>query len=293
MRDTFMYAAGLGFLTLAKAKNVLQGYTSPKTFDLSNTERAVQYDIKVVDEWLQYLKAYCGDDNVLHKNILELGPGSDLGVGVYLLSKGAATYNAMDVNELMKSAPEAFYSKLLERIAAMPGAIDSETLRAQLRAARAGEESSLKLVVRPDFDLTAAFAPGSIDLVFSQAAFEHFDDVAATIGQLSTVCRSGATIAAVIDLKTHSRWIRVKDPNNNYRYSDREYRSFWFRGAPNRVRPYQYRQLFERHGWADVSITPIEKIQDGRHRTNNVAKQFVDSRNQLDYLSVVLCAKKL
>ena len=36
-------------------------------------------------------------------------------------------------------------------------------------------------MVRDDFDLVAAFGRSTIDMVFSQAAFEHFDDLEATI----------------------------------------------------------------------------------------------------------------
>jgi hypothetical protein len=62
---------------------------------------------------------------------------------------------------------------------------------------------------------------------------------------------------AEIDLKTHSRWIRDHDPNNIYRYSNAIYRALWFRGIPNRVRPYEYRAIFEAHGWTNVRITPL------------------------------------
>ena len=55
-----MYMAGLGFLTLAKAKNILRGYSSPKPFELAETDRCVAYDLKVVDEWLLHLAAYTG-----------------------------------------------------------------------------------------------------------------------------------------------------------------------------------------------------------------------------------------
>ena len=73
----------------------------PKPFQLSDTERCIAYDLKVVDEWLSHLKTYTGKDGGLRdKHVLELGPGSDLGVGVYLLAKGAAGYNACDVNDL-------------------------------------------------------------------------------------------------------------------------------------------------------------------------------------------------
>ncbi len=291
MRNAFMYAAGIGFLALAKAKNVLHGYSSPKTFQLSDTERCIAYDLKVVDEWLAQLKTYSGRDGLLRdKNVLELGPGSDLGVGLYLLAKGAAGYNACDVNDLMKDVPSSFYEALLARIGAVESTADTAVLKAQLALARGGSKSRLRLAVRPDFDLVAEFGPGSIDLVFSQAAFEHFDDVVKTVEQLSIVCKPGALIVAEIDLKTHSRWIRVKDPNNIYRYSNAVYRSFWFRGIPNRVRPYRYREIFEAHGWGDVSITPLETTNSPHEFAAD--RQFQDPRNQLELLSVMFCARK-
>jgi SAM-dependent methyltransferase len=147
------------------------------------------------------------------------------------------------------------------------------------------------VVVRSDFDLVSSFGADSIDLVFSQAAFEHFDDVVRTVQQLGVVCKPGAVIVAEIDLKTHSRWIRDKDPNNIYRFSNSIYRAFWFRGIPNRVRPYQYKEIFERYGWVDVTITPIERTSHGQN-AGTVDEQFADARNQLDYLSIVLCARK-
>ena len=64
---------------------------------------------------------------------------------------------------------------------------------------------------------------------------------------------------------THSRWIRDKDPNNVYRYHERIYRLFDFRGIPNRVRPYRYRRAFERNGWSNVTTTP--RLTCGDHRT--------------------------
>jgi hypothetical protein len=111
-----------------------------------------------------------------------------------------------------------------------------------------------------------------------------------TVAQLSVVCKPGAIIVAEVDLKTHSRWIRDKDPNNIYRYSNAVYNALWFRGIPNRLRPYQYREMFESHGWTDASTLALERIAD---RANAFAPQFRDARNQMDFLSMVLCAKKI
>jgi SAM-dependent methyltransferase len=292
MRNVFAYAAGIGFLTLAKAKHTLKGYSSPKPFQLSETARCVEYDLKVVDQWLQYLRAYSAEGADLRgKNVLELGPGSDLGVGLYLLAKGAGVYHACDVNDLSQHAPASFYASLLERISELDARVDTESLKSQIERTRTGSASRLRYVVREDFDLVSAFGTNTMDLVFSQAAFEHFDNVAHTVQQLSAVCKPGAMIVAEIDLKTHSRWIRDKDPNNIYRYSNGVYGAFRFRGIPNRMRPYQYRELFERHGWSDVSITPIEQV-NGVGGDFAVHQQFKDSRNQMSYLSIVLCARK-
>jgi len=291
LRDWYLYAAGLCFLALAKAKHVLQGYRSPKPFSLSETERCVAYDLKVVDEWLAHLERFTGrKDFVRHKRVLELGPGSDLGVGVYLLAKGAAAYNACDTNDLTRHVPDSFYAALLDRVRTAEPAADTKFLAAQVQDARSGSASRLRLVVREDFDLAAAFEARSMDVVFSKAAFEHFDDVPATVARLSAVCKPGAVIVAVIDLKTHSRWIRDKDPNNIYRYPNWLYKCFWFRGAPNRVRPYQYREIFARNGWVDVAITPLAQIEDGRGELA-VNDQFKDSRNEMKHLSVLLCAR--
>jgi SAM-dependent methyltransferase len=292
-KDLFLYAAGLGFLALAKAKHVLKGYSSPKPFSLAETDRSVAYDLKVVDEWLAHLERFTGrKDLVRQKRVLELGPGSDLGVGLYLLAKGAAAYNACDVNDLMSQVPESFYAALLDRVRAVEPAADVQSLASELREARAGKASRLRLVVREDFDLVAAFGAQSIDLVFSQAAFEHFDDVPATVARLSAVCKPGAVIVAVIDLKTHSRWIRDKDPNNIYRYSKWIYERFHFRGIPNRVRPHEYREIFARNGWTDISTVPLAELRDPAGTQAAANSRFKDPRNELTHLSVVLCARK-
>ena len=76
-------------LILSKIKSVISGYSTPKPFGISDFQRCVEYDIKVVDGWVKMLRKYIKDDkihNLNNKSILELGPGSDLGVGLYLLS---------------------------------------------------------------------------------------------------------------------------------------------------------------------------------------------------------------
>jgi len=82
--SNFVYKAlGILFLCLAKSKNVLKGYSTPRTFSNEEYDIATKYDINVVESWLTYLSKYNSHISIENKNILELGPGADLGVGLY------------------------------------------------------------------------------------------------------------------------------------------------------------------------------------------------------------------
>jgi hypothetical protein len=295
-QDWLYHGVGLGFLLLARVKYALRGYRCPKPFALADYDRCCDYDFRVVDNWLSVLERYTGSAALLTGgSVLELGPGSDLGVGLYLLSKGAARYTAMDVNDLVGGACAEFYDRFFHRLGQVDPRASVADLRMQLRGAQEGRQGRLNYICREDFDIASACGAASVDLVFSQAAFEHFDDVGSTVSQLSEVARPGAVIVAEIDLKAHSRWIRDKDPNSIYRYSHATYNLFRFRGSPNRVRPYQYKEAFERSGWGDVVITPLSVLEeaDGCQAGRFLDKQFRDARNQMNWLGVMLCARKL
>ena len=291
-RDAFYFAAGIGFLALAKGKHTLQGYTSPKPFDVTEIDRCIDYDQRVVDEWLAALHRYSGSTELAGKNVLELGPGSDLGVGLFLLARGAAKYNACDVNNLVARTPPELYEALFARLRGHANGQDVGALRAELDQQRNSRPSRLNYVVRPDFDLVAAVGPGSIDQVFSQAAFEHFDDIDAVVRQLTQVCKPGARIVAEIDLKTHSRWIRDHDPNNIYRYPDALYNLFHFRGIPNRVRPHQYEEAFARHGWQNIQANALAKVGNGASAPSAWSRRFQADVNRMDCLSIMFCATR-
>lgn len=293
LRNSFFFTAGIGFLALAKAKNLLQGYSSPKPFGISETAKCIEYDIRVVEQWINHLKKYTNNTCSLEgKNVLELGPGSDLGIGIYLLAKGCLQYNACDVNDLMKSTPDSFYEQLFIELKSMNIKADLDDLKEQLSKAKIDIYSKLNYLVLSNFDIVSAFGECTVDLVFSQAAFEHFDDIKSTISQLSTVCKPGAILVAEVDLKTHSRWIRDKDPNNIYRYPKWVYSAFGFRGIPNRIRPFQYKEALEISGWTDIAIMPLRQLDNYNSCYSGMSKVFSDKKNQMEYLSIMLCARK-
>jgi SAM-dependent methyltransferase len=293
LRNTFLFLAGIIFLSLSKVKNILQHYTTPSEYDCSEVEECINNDLKTVDNWFGALNNYTQNNTFhLNKNILELGPGSDLGIGVYLLAKGCYQYNALNINDLLKFTPENFYKQFFTRLKKIDNKIDIEFLERQLANAKEGNPSKLNYKVRNDFNIVSAFGKSTIDIVLSYAAFEHFDDLDETVSQLNEVCKPGAIVIAEIDLKTHSRWIRKKDPNNIYRYSRNLYNLFWFRGIPNRIRPYQYKEAFERYEWTDISIIPLMTAIYNQNIYSGLNQDFINKKNQMEYLSIMFCARK-
>ncbi len=85
------------------------------------------------------------------------------------------------------------------------------------------------------------------------------------------------------------------DPLNIYRYSDFIYNLFKFSGTPNRLRPLEYKRLLEAHGWGNITISPLLKvnIEYLEKVKNSLHKKYKNPLNQMDYLSIMVCATKI
>lgn len=267
---TAWFAAGLGFLTVAKARHLLGGYTRPKPFGLDEADRCIDYAVGLGAMYATGLRRRGVE--LAGREVLELGPGSDLGVGLHLLRQGAARYLGFDRHNLAGHAPAAYYQRMAER-----GLGDPQALR----------DGRVALAVDERFDVGALGR--RFDIVVSNAAFEHFDDVGRTIAQLSRVVRPGGATLIAVDLQTHSRWIRERDPNNIYRYPPWLYRALAYPGQPNRVRPGAYRAFFEQQGWQDVELAPGEILPPARAAIPAAAFR---GDAQADWLSFTLFARR-
>jgi hypothetical protein len=156
-RNLFYYFAGILFLILAKVKNMLQGYSTPRPFPVSQIGEAVRYDLNVVENWLYFLGQYLNNKaNLENQNILELGPGADLGIGLIVLMKGAKRYNALDVNDLARSAPSEFYAELFRVFESELGCLSEKTafLKDQLNQTIGKKDDRLNYICRDDFDIS-------------------------------------------------------------------------------------------------------------------------------------------
>lgn len=288
------YFIGTVLIILNYIRHSLFGYKTPRTFSINEIDRSVDYDFKVVDEWLEYLCSYSRKLSPLeNKVIMELGPGPDLGIGLILLALGVKKYIALDVNELAKSVPSAFYDKLFERLKDRFPDCDIGYLKEQLSKCYKKEDAAISYIVDKNFGVSKI--TDKVDIIFSQAAFEHFTNVGKTFLEISSVLKEGGYLITVIDLKTHTGWIRDRDPLNIYRYSDFFWDLFKFKGSPNRIRAFEYKNMLGKNGWFDIRTEPLAILEEEYLEKVKLSlnKKFrnMDS-SEMKVLTIVFMAKK-
>ena len=251
---------GVLFMILNWVRHSVFGYQTPRTFSNNQIEKAVDYDFNVVSGWLKYFQEYLKVNDIKGKVILELGPGPDLGTGLILLAMGAKKYIALDVHNLASSVSANLYAKLFDVISIRIPECDVDYLKEQLNLCLNGEVSNLQYVVDKDFKMEKI--SDVVDVVFSQAAFEHFIDVEKVVCDLNNIIIRDCVLVVEIDMKTHTRWIKDEDPLNIYRYSEFFWNLLKFKGSPNRLRAFEYKDIFLKMGWDNIEIVPMNVLED-------------------------------
>jgi hypothetical protein len=253
LRNLGMTALGLGFLGLAWSKDRMRGYATPNKVAKSDVEGRIDYLFDIFSSLRRFMPPQF---DLRGRDVLELSPGASRGNGVLFLAMGARSYHAIDVFDLAADEDPAVYGLLLDRFTEGTKA-DRE--RAREITSRAGVREFGYAVGR-DFDIPRLAEGRTFDLIVSCAAFEHYDSVRDTVASLTRVARPGCETIHIIDLQTHSRWIREHDPNNIYRYPEPIYRLFRFPGQPNRQRPADYVRAFKIQGWNDIDFVPSRTV---------------------------------
>ena len=273
-------------------RHMLLGYKTPRTFPNSEIDKTVDYDLKIVDRWTNCLRGYSGDKNPFKdKVVLELGVGPDLGTGAILLAMGLKKYYALDVHNLAELAPDAFYNCLIQRLRENYDYV--EFTEEQVKKYLNKEESRICYIVDKEFRISEI--PEEIDIVVSQAAFEHFDDIEKTITGISTKIKKGGVMIVHVDMNTHTRWIKEKDPLNIYRYSELFWNIFKFRGSLNRVRIPRYKELLEKNNWTNIVIEPRTVLEEQyvKEVIPTLDRRFADLNiEEMRILSFILMARK-
>ena len=291
MRNIFYYWLGLGILFANKVRYAIAGYRRPREFSINDTKKVIAYDREVVGRWRGALENYLGESAVFSgKRVFEIGPGADLGVALMLLAEEAAqSYSTIDINNLITQAPRSLYEDLF----ASMRRLDGRVARQALDDFTAGHTGKIRYVHDRFFTFTD-FTNGSFDRIVSNAALEHVDDVPKTLHQIDRITASGGVVCLHVDLQTHTRVIRDRDPLNIYRFGRLLYRLALFSGIPNRVRPHIYVEVLEKLGWQDIRVIPVTSVSDKMLKRDHrgLAHHFRKPNAQMEILSFILLGRK-
>ena len=292
-RNLFYYCLGGIFIFLNKIRYSIVGYKTPRPFSIKESNKCIDYDFNTVDGWLNELNNLIDSTfSIKGKNVLELGPGADLGVGLILLARGVRKYSAIDVNPLVYKVPKGFYNSLFDEITKRIPLANINDLKYQLQLFYEGKSDRLNYIYDKNFSFSSLQSE-MFDVVFSQAAFEHFDNIENTLRNVSEIISDGGWVLLGIDFQTHTRWIRERDPLNIYRYSDKIYKIFSFQGIPNRLRPDYYIRCLEKFGWKDIKFVPKRKLSQ---KELEIIRPYLYGRfsncENIDILNGILFARK-
>lgn len=204
--------AGAGLAVANAVRHRLRGYRTPREFGPEDIARNVDYSIAVVDQWRRNGLDAAGRD------VLEVGPGPDLGTGFALVALGAASYTAVDRFPLAQGANAAFYRALGARLG-----VDVDATLSRIRYV----VGAIPTAIDP---------PDAFDAFVSNGTLEHLADMPSAFAWMASVAKPGALHVHVVDAQTHMRWVRPRDPWNILRYPTGLYRvAMSFPGAPNRL----------------------------------------------------------
>jgi hypothetical protein len=292
-RNRFYHLVGLGLLAMNSWRHRIQGYKTPRPWFSQDASRLLEYDRAVFANWRRHLDDYLQFDlDLSGRDVVEIGPGTDLGTGLLWLGEGAATYTGLDAHPLIGEKTRETHEELARLIAGADATLLERLLEA-VRKLHHGEDGPLRYRVLDGFRVSRLDLDG-FDLVVSHSALEHVAKVDKAIQQLSERVTDRAHLVAEIDLQTHTRWIRDHDPLNIYRYRKNTWRTFSFSGIPNRVRPDAYFEALEKHGWTDLRawpqrVLPMEYIEQVEP---SLDARFRGDPEHLAWLSVVVCASR-
>jgi SAM-dependent methyltransferase len=203
------------------------------------------------------------------KAVLEVGPGQDFGFPLILIGLGA---NVILVDRYLAQWDENFhpiyYRALRKVVTKKLRGIRKRPIREVLKH-RAHQARGLR-AIQQGLESVDQIADGSIDISYSNAAFEHLAQVDKAIEQLGRITKPGGLGFHQIDLRDH------RDFNRPLEYlclSEGEFSavleaSSWSCG--NRLRYTEFFEMFEQAGF-DVRFKPNlladdEYVRDVRTR---------------------------
>ncbi len=209
-------------------------------------------------------------------DVLEIGPGGNLGVALGFLLSGARSVTAIDLVPYVQGD----LGQLYENIAGALGHAGD--------GARAREIQYLAPV-----DMESCGLPdASFDIIYSHACFEHFLHPDRVIAEIRRLLRPGGRTSHQIDLADH----RDKTaPLDFLRFSDTAWRlacSSAGNWATNRWRASEFRHAFS-DGFAVTAETTTDRYKPEPSERASFARRFADlSSEDLEVIGYLIAARR-
>lgn len=204
-----------------------------------------------------FVEVGCGGKNPLSSLAILAAAGARRGIGVDLdqLDEGLAMRSlARTVIELI-AAPELYLAPYPIRGEEVRRRFEALDLDALLAGRAAGLGASGLEYRRVAADATG-IETGSVSGVASRSFLEHVPDVDAVIAEMARMCRAGAVGSHAIDGMDHRHYGSAAIGPLEFLTEESEERLLH---ECNRLRPLQYVEIFERHGFDVLDVQ--------RHRT--------------------------
>jgi SAM-dependent methyltransferase len=298
LKNYCLYLLGLFIAILNKLRRIFTGYRNPRPISGKKILDNIKYDYEVVNNFERRIKDVMeAIFSFKNKDVLEIGPGPDLGTGLFFMGRGVKSYTAIDKFKLIADNKN-FYEKLIDFSAGKREVILDriKKVTGELKFFNGKNEivsDNFKYLNMAAEDM--ANISNEYDLIVSQAVLEHIDNPLRVFKNMHGALKEGGIICHEIDFKTHTSFIRDFDPLNILRYGDRLYDKIKFKGSPNRLRINDYKKIAEEAGFKNIIIIPLNELNNAEvlQVKNNLAKPFADYEDEnLKVLSAVLIARK-
>ena len=228
--------------------------------------------------------------------MMELGPGTNLAVGLYFLLAGAAQYVAIDALAAFPERPKEFYQQAIAEIKKRPrligrSSIEDPDIDSILQIGETCVWNSERLqYLTPVFAEKIPIEDSAFDYIFSNASFEHFENPDIVIREVYRLLKPGGFTVHQIDLRDH---IDFEKPLEFLKASKANY-EFTSPYGTNRWRQSDFGNAFRTAGFQQVRIEVTEShpISDAEFSSFDpyFAKRY--ERKELEIVGIKVYATK-
>lgn len=243
-----LFKEWLYYLFVKNNKRVIQKLNNKLK---KSVEESIEFTLKNVAYYIQFLPEEKADF-LKEKNLLEIGPGQDLGIVLALAGFGLKNIIIIDpfFIDWNPDYHPAFYTQLLFRLKNIYPNANFHLIQTILEK-QSHIDQQLQ-IYRTSLEDADCVPDEIIDISISNATFEHFVFADKAVEKLSRIMKPGGLGFHQIDMRDHEHFDKPLEfltfPKPIYRYMTKKNNAL--RG--NRLRYTEYNELFEKHGFKVV-----------------------------------------